>query len=310
MKKRYALVLLSVLILAGLLFYSDPQKVYGIFLLSDKSFLLYAFLISSAGVFLRVMKWKLLLKNASFFDVMPVQFLGSTISNFTPGKFGEPAKAVIMKAKTGIPVSRTLSSIIWERIMDILVLLLFSAVFIGRFSSGLFAAGVFSAFFFAGVLVFFFSVLYSKRFGMKVFGVLKKMPLADRISGEFIETFYREKINKKFLMMSFFITLFAWVTDGLVFYLSFRSVGIDLDPVFFVGLVSVSALIGIASFLPGGLGSTDVVMVLLLSAFMDGSLAVTGVFVARIMTFWYSSLLGWASFVYLGRNIELGKILD
>lgn len=310
MKKRYALVLLSILILIALLFYSDPQKVYAIFSHSDKSFLFYAFLISSTGVLLRVFKWKVLMKNVSFFDVMPVQFLGSTVSNFTPGKLGEPAKAVIMKAKTGVPVSVSLSSIIWERIMDILILLLFSAVFVSSLSSVFFAAGALSVLFFAAVLAFFISVLYSKRFGLKVFGVLKRMPLMNRISGEFIETFYREKINKKFLLMSFFITLLAWVTDGLVFYLSFRSVGIYLDPIFFVGLVSVSALIGIASFLPGGLGSTDAVMVLLLSAFMDSSLAVTGVFAARIMTFWYSSLLGWVSFVYLGRNIELKKILD
>lgn len=310
MKKRYLLVFVSAIILIALVYYSDPKKVYDIFSGSDKLFIFYALLLSSVSVVLRVMKWKVLLTGVSFLDVAPVQLLGITISNFTPAKVGEPTKSLLMKMKTGIPVSRSLSSIIWERIIDIVVLILFSIMFIRYFSSSFYFLEIASILVFVTVIVVFLAMLYKKSFGIKIFGFLKSLPIMNRVSDQFLETFYKEKISKMRLLISLFITMLVWLIDGYVFYLSFRSVGVVIDPVFFVGLFAVSTLIGVASFLPGGLGSTDAVMVLLLSPAMGPSLAVTGVFIARVITFWYFVFLGFISFIYLGRYFDVRKVFD
>lgn len=309
-RKRYVLILASLLILLALALYSGPARIFGIFAHSDKMLLVYALLLSGVAGLMRVLKWSVLLKNVPLGDAAPVQFLGSTISNFTPGKLGEPVKSALLKVKTGIAVSRSLPSIMWERIMDVTVLLLLSAVFMTSFSSSLYFAEMASIIIFAVVLALFLGMLYSRGFGMIVFSLLRRLPVLNRISGQFIESFYTEKAEKKSLLLSFAASAAAWIMDGVVFYLCFLAVGVRLDPVFFIGLISVSALIGIASFLPGGLGSTDAVMIFLLAPYMDAATAVTGVFVARLLTFWFSAFLGWLSFLHLSKHIDMKKILS
>ena len=310
MKRRYILIFLSFLILISIIIYSGPKKVYEIFSKSEKTFLLYAFLLSTLTVFLRVLKWKVILNKASFTDVLPVQLLGTTISNFTPGKIGEPTKSLLIKMKAGIPVSKSLTSIIWERILDVFVLILFSLIFLGTFSSSLFLIEIISILIFTIIILVFLIIIYKKNIGIKFFLLLKKLPFFNKISNEFINTFYRERVSKKSLILSIFITLAAWILDSAVFYLSFRSIGIDINPIFFIGLFSVSTLIGILSFLPGGLGSTDAVMIFILSANITPAEAVTGVFVARLLTFWYFALLGFLSFIYLSKYFDLKKIFS
>ncbi|MBI4018226.1 MAG: flippase-like domain-containing protein [Candidatus Aenigmarchaeota archaeon] len=305
MKKRYLLVLVSVAVLAGLVYYSDPPSMYRIIAGSDKSFLFYALLVSTAGALFRVMKWLVLLQGASFLDVAPVQFLGATISNFTPGKIGEPAKSVMLKSKTGTPVSRSLPSVMWERILDIAVLVLLSFLLVNTTGLYIYALGIFAV-----VVAAFLAVIYSRKFGSFVFGLLRRLPFMGRLSEQFVESFYKEKVPAGRILLSFFFTAAAWLADSAVFYLSFMALGIGLSPVFFAGLLAVSTIIGIASFLPGGLGSTDAVMILLLSASVATPAAAAGVFLARALTFWYSAFLGWLSLVHLGKSMDLKKVLE
>ena len=216
MKKRYAFIFMSFLILALLFLYSGPERVFRMLSLSDKGILFYAFLLATCAAILRVFKWKVLLKNVPFGAVMPVQFLGSTVSNLTPGKFGEPVKSVLLKMKTGIPVSQSLPSIIWERICDIAALVLFAALFFPvQFPLAYF--GIVSVLIFSAVVFVFLIVLYRKSFGLWVFGLLKKLPFTDKISPQFVESFYQTKIELKNLFASFFMTSLAWIADGLVF---------------------------------------------------------------------------------------------
>ena len=60
-----------------------------------------------------------------------------------------------------------------------------------------------------------------------------------------------------------------------------------------IGIYAIAVLAGVLSFLPGGLGSTEAVMGVLLVAFgADGSAAVAITLLCRVATLWFAVALG------------------
>lgn len=313
---KILMISLSLVILAVLVLYSDPGRLLSVISGGDASMVAAAFLISNVAILVRCAKWKVLLHSAKFRDIVPVQLLGVTISNFSPGKAAEPAKAVLLKMKSGRSVSEGLVSVLWERILDILVLvvLAFSALQMLAVSGRFLVLGATSIAFFLLLLVVLFVLIKRKGLARFLLGIFKKMPftsrLIDRIDDSFIENFYNQNIGKEKLAASFFLTLVAWVLDGLVFYFAFRAVGIEVSPVVLPGLIALATIVGIVSFLPGGIGSMEVTMLFLLGLQNISSyLAVPGVLLARFLSIWYVSFLGALSFYYLSRKVDLKDAL-
>jgi len=95
----------------------------------------------------------------------------------------------------------------------------------------------------------------------------------------------------------------------IIFYLVLLSMGISSDFVLLAGIVCLSALIGIASSLPGGIGSSEIVMIFLIGLTgVAGSVAVSAVFIYRIMTFWFGAFIGGLSFIYLSRKVDMKNL--
>ena len=60
-----------------------------------------------------------------------------------------------------------------------------------------------------------------------------------------------------------------------------------------MGIYAVSLLAGAASFIPGGIGSTEIVMGLLLAASgADNSIAITAPLISRLSTLWFAVAVG------------------
>lgn len=305
------LITLSFIILAAIIIYSNPAKLLLIVSTSDLKMNFFALVLSSAAILIRCCKWAVLLPGAKFSDVVPVQLLGVTISNFSPGKAAEPAKAILLKMKTGISVSESLKSIIWERILDVLILLLlaFSALQILAVSGRFLVLSLLSIAIFLILVVVLFLILRRKYLASKILHFFRKVPFVDRIDDNFLENFYKQKIVNRKLLVSFLLTFAAWMLDGFVFYFAFRAVGITVDPLLFAGLIALATLVGIISFLPGGIGSMEISLLFILnSQGVTGPLAVSGVLLARLLSIWYVAFLGLLSFVYLGRRFDLKQI--
>lgn len=68
-----------------------------------------------------------------------------------------------------------------------------------------------------------------------------------------------------------------------------------------IGIYGIAVLAGALSFLPGGLGSTEAVMGVLLVAFgADGAAAVAITLLCRIATLWFAVALGGLAVAVLG----------
>jgi uncharacterized protein (TIRG00374 family) len=69
--------------------------------------------------------------------------------------------------------------------------------------------------------------------------------------------------------------------------------GVDVPAALAVGIYAVSVLVGALSFIPGGLGSTEAVMGLMLGLVgADLTTAVSATLVCRLATLWFAVLLG------------------
>jgi len=89
------------------------------------------------------------------------------------------------------------------------------------------------------------------------------------------------------------IGLVAWAAEGVSLYVIAH--GLDIELAFFtaIGIYAVSMLVGALSFIPGGLGSTEAVMVLLLKlSGVDATTALAITLIARVATLWFAVLLG------------------
>jgi len=79
----------------------------------------------------------------------------------------------------------------------------------------------------------------------------------------------------------------VWLLDGYMFYYALQAVGADVNFFAVLGFFALSLIVGLASFLPGGLGSFEAAMALLLSyTGVEYSLALAGVLLSRLFFVW------------------------
>ncbi|MHC1587046.1 MAG: lysylphosphatidylglycerol synthase transmembrane domain-containing protein, partial [Candidatus Syntropharchaeia archaeon] len=111
----------------------------------------------------------------------------------------------------------------------------------------------------------------------------------------------REEISEKFhsgfrfgkftLLMVSALSLLIWISEGLIFYLAFLSLGIEIPLLLIISVFAFSVLMGVITFLPGGIGSTEFVFALVLSNYMPLSQATAGIILGRFLTFWLIMLI-------------------
>ncbi len=95
------------------------------------------------------------------------------------------------------------------------------------------------------------------------------------------------------LLYGTLLGIIAWSAHGIAFYYILKLMGADLSFFWANYIYSISLLIGSLTFLPGGIGGTEVAMVQLL-VFQDVNLptAVAATMFIRFSTLWFSVLLG------------------
>lgn len=307
---RNILLALSLLILAAVIVLSNPAQIYSALAGSRAEFVLLALIITTFTAFARVFKWAFLL-NARFLSLVTVQFLGTSVSILTPGRVAEPTKALLLKVRDGMPVSKSLPSIIWERVLDISVLVIFAISALAVIASTRFFVLVYiGVALFAVVIFLFLLILYSERFGYAVFNrIILKLPLLKNLGRGFVKSFYSVRVRKGRITPAFLLAVIIWLFDGIALYFVLLAFGVYITPFTAVGIVALSTMIGVASSLPGGIGSTEIVMIILLNAYgIQNPAAVTSVLIYRFVTLWYGLFLGFVSFVYLSKKINMEEI--
>ena len=117
--------LVSLLLIAAILYFVDLSQVANAFRSADYGILAAAGVLAFAWMFVRGIVWRTLLRErTSYRDTMLALSEGYLLNNFLPFRLGEIGRAFLLSRRSGLPFSEILPTIVIERAVD----LFFSAV--------------------------------------------------------------------------------------------------------------------------------------------------------------------------------------
>ena len=253
------------------------------------------------SIILRYLRWQWLIKRTGH-SVPGMHGLLAYISGFaftaSPGKAGELVR-IRYHTPLGVPPSRVFAAFVYERVFDLICVLTLASLAIGL--SPLFLVALsFSAIALVAVTTFVLRPQWLKSM-MNILPVRLltiATPLASTIRDGFAGI--RNWLTWKDCIMSFMIGLFAWGTLSVAFCWMLASLGIEVPPRASLAIYPLSMLVGAASMIPGGLGSTEAAITALLAGFSaDVALAASAAITIRLATLWLAIAIGVLSILYL-----------
>ncbi|MGR6034890.1 MAG: lysylphosphatidylglycerol synthase transmembrane domain-containing protein [Candidatus Nitrosoglobus sp.] len=209
----------------------------------------------------------------------------------TPGKAGEMLRSVFLKYY-GMPYPKSLAAFFAERLCDFIAVLILVAASAWHHESvqlpifGLGAALVLG-------LILLHTPRWLRRIEIWIEYLSRPRLQAILVSVIEIVSNFRRCFSFSTMAYAVFLGLFAWGAEGLELYYIVNWMGGEISLVEAVFIYAFSVLIGALSFLPGGLGSTEVTMIgLLLLNGMGEAQAVACTLFVRVVTLWFAVALG------------------
>lgn len=255
--------------------------------------------LSMVSFFVRYLRWRFILSHEGY----PVPFARgfmAYLSGFaytaTPGKVGELYR-IQQFSRFQVPGSKTFAAFLLERSLDLVVVLLLSLFCI--FDSEWLALAVG---FVTGVVAV---VLIATLMPKSLARVLDSLPLSPRIQSigaSVVEGFsdVRRWLSWSVLTACIAYGLVAWFVTSLAFIWIVHSLGISAPLLKTLGAYPLAMLVGAASLIPGGVGSTEATLSALLTSWgTDASSATLAAIAIRFSTMWFSIMLGMISMVCL-----------
>ncbi|MFQ6043784.1 MAG: lysylphosphatidylglycerol synthase transmembrane domain-containing protein, partial [Candidatus Poribacteria bacterium] len=121
------LFLSGLCILALMVFWAGPSKIWSASKKANSIFMILGAMIFVLYLFVRSLRWYVMLKatknDIKLRELIPVYFLNFMISNVTPGRSGEVAAPFLMKRHVGSSTGMGFSVVLVDRILDILLII-------------------------------------------------------------------------------------------------------------------------------------------------------------------------------------------
>ena len=262
-------------------------------------------LLSFINYAVRAVRWRWYLARLGHWYPLGLSiaiFVSGFAFTLAPGKIGEMVRA---RYYPRVPLAAVAAAFFAERLVDLLatvalVCLLFTAL--GRYQV-LLAVGLGACVAMIGIV----SVRPSFAAGLWRAATQRFVPrlpnkLAAVVSGAAQAAAHAGVLLRpEALAVGFVLALVAWGAEGMGFGLLGSAVEphrLAIAPA--MGIYSVAILSGALSFLPGGLGTTEAVMsVLLVSRGFPMPEAMLVTLTCRVMTLWFAAGLGWVAMAAL-----------
>lgn len=310
MRLRRALigfVVVTVAYLATLLWADSKNQVfYGITQIGLILTLVAA--LSLINYSIRFARWHWLLCSAGFNTSVSRGFL-AYMAGFaftaTPGKVGELVRIRYLKP-LGVPPDVTLSAFIFERAIDLIAVLLLASLFVE--DSQLF---LYLALFVGGSISLLMLLVVNERLArrlswrLKSVGAQRVYKLLNSLRKGFVGC--RVWMSQRDLMISVSLGLLAWGITAMSFVYLCRCLGVEgLPTLRAISIYPTAMLAGAASMIPGGMGSTEAMIVAMMMSANTKILLPTAALAAvgiRLATLWLSILCGLISISILELNV-------
>lgn len=256
-------------------------------ILTTLSFSLFAYLM-------RFLRWESYLKalhhKVPFFRSLRIYLSGFALT-ITPGKTGEMVRSVFLKP-FNVSYRESLGMFLSERVSDVLAVILIAVTGLWNYAE-------------ARPIVIFFLILTSSLIlvASKTVWLLwieekLKHLLPVRLQhypAFLIESMiaFRSCFSLKVMLPGAVLGVLAWGAEGTAFYFLLKTLGADVPYYTSLFIYAFSLLVGAITFMPGGVGGTEITMAnLLILNQVDSTMAVTATLMIRTLTLWFSVLLG------------------
>lgn len=218
-------------------------------------------------------------------------YLSGFALTMTPGKVGEAWRAVYLRPH-GVPYSDTVACFFAERYTDLLAILLLSILALGIYEGTLWPLALAVLLIVGALLAVRSPALPAMldRLGARYHaGILVK-------TGEALARTLRVSsalLSLRLVLGATLLGLFAWGAQGVLLYAVLQMLGEPGGLLIAIGIYALAMLAGALSFLPGGLGSAEAVMILLLLVTgLDVANATAATLICRVATLWFAVGLG------------------
>lgn len=286
----------------GLLFWLDQGK--GRFSQLDELFMTMPMLLGCAlvALILRGLRWQWLLARAGH-STGTARGLLAYFAGFaftaTPGKVGELVRIRYLQPM-GVPAARVVSAFVFERTLDLLVVL--GIALLAAWHWDIFP--VVSGFVLLVVSAVLWLVRHPHHFDrliqlLRGWGFNRVPRMIELIKeGIASSTAWLTPLD---LVVSLVMGVAAWGLTAFAFVFLLDQLGISLPLLASLAIYPTAMLAGAASMLPGGLGSTEAVVIALLAGMgvpvSQGAIAAIGI---RLATLWFAMFLGLFAMIWLG----------
>jgi len=243
---------------------------------------------------LRFFRWQIYIKCSEI--RIPLRqhilyYLAGFALTTTPGKAGETIRSVLLRPH-GVRYPFSLACFFTERFLDVIVVALIACL-------GVFAFSEYSLFVIITSLIILALLPYIRsRLFLNQLKALKNSIKAAKIKS-FIDHLIKivrsthQLLSWRLISSGLAIGMSAWLIQGFAFYLIITELGLTMSLAAALGIYAISLLAGAVSFIPGGVGSTEIVMGLLLAALgADDGIVVSAPIISRLSTLWFAVLLG------------------
>lgn len=310
--KRYFDIFIVVAIVAAGYFIFRNFNSANITMIKDRLNVLY--LISSfggilIGILLRSWRWILLLrpieKDLSFLNIVEIYASSQVVNYASPGKFGVPAKAVLLKKMESVSITRATPSLLSELFLDNVTMffMLIGAAFWGGHISVV--IDLFNRYVFGNLIALLIFVAGGVLLCGTLFIVLRRKIQNGLFITNLISAISDSIQQRKYFTLAFFQTLLILFLSFFCDWLIFRALGLNISYSFVVMVFSFSTIAGFLSPLPGGIGVREVSNVYLFKIFYNiGELALIVTILRRASDYLMCIILfGYAKVVkYLGKT--------
>ncbi len=304
MKSSYWLfvIILAITVYTIIVIISDIETLVDHLQSAKIEFILLGVFVVFIGLIPRSFRWYLMIKElgikVDWKPVIPIYFSGLAFG-LSPGRLGEVAKSIYLKRLVDAPIQKTAPTIIVERLLDVIAVLVISL----------------SAFLLIGekhvmIIISFFILLiclfliYKKTYLIKILNKTQRIPFLGKFSNNLIASIdiifvlLKPKLFIKMLILS----VISWMIESLVVYFVLKAFDIDLSIIRSAFIYVTSSLVGAASFLPGGIGTTEGGFIgLLLLENIPYQEAIGPVIIIRSITLWLLIIFG----IIIGKLTEI-----
>jgi uncharacterized protein (TIRG00374 family) len=250
--------------------------------------------LSSLNFLIRFLRWHMYIRaldcRVPWFKNLQYFIAGFAFTS-TPAKAGEAVRSVYLK-RYNVKYSDSLAALFVERLTDLLAVVLFALAAALAFENWrwlVYAAGI-------GTLTI-LPLVRSQAIRKKL-STLAERNGATRLGTGLNHLVALLKSSAALLKAGplyggMFLSVVGAGLVCTIMYVVLQGLGVTISPDLAVGIYATGILAGALSFLPGGIGSAEAVMIgLLVLAGVDTVMAASAVLICRIAALWYSVALG------------------